>query len=186
MKHRIFIAVNLPKEIRKGLERIQEKNSALPAKWTRADNLHITLSFLGDVADEDILEVCSKVSKVASDNKSFSVKLNKVVYGPPRKMPPRMVWAEGEKSKELGKVQKELEESLSGLAQQEENRGFSPHITLARIKTWQWKEINPEERPEIEEDLNLGFEVNSIEVMESYLKMGGPRYEILESYQLKE
>jgi 2'-5' RNA ligase len=184
MKHRIFIAVNLPESVKKSLGKIQEKNAILPARWTKKENLHITLVFLGYVADEDLMEICEKVSKVASENESFSVRLDKTLYGPPKKTPPRMVWVKGERSKELGKIQRDLEESLSGV-RQPEGREFAPHITLARIKTWQWKEMEPEERPQVEEDLNLEFEVDSIEVMESYLRREGPRYEILESYQLK-
>jgi 2'-5' RNA ligase len=185
MKHRIFIAVNLPEKVKKSLEEIQERNSALPAGWVKRDNLHITLVFLGYVDDGDLLEIFEKASGVASQNSGFSVRLNQVVYGPPKKDPPRMVWVRGEKSKDLGKIQKELEESLSGTRQQE-SREFSPHITLARIKTWQWKGMEPEERPQVEEEIGLEFEVNSIEVMESYLKRGGPKYEVLESFPLKD
>ena len=67
-----------------------------------------------------------------------------------------------------------------------EARAFSPHITLGRIKTWEWKNIEPEERPEVKEDIDLNFQVDSIEVMESQLKKSGAEYAILESFQLKE
>jgi 2'-5' RNA ligase len=185
MKRRIFVAVNLPDNIKKSLERIQEEHSDLPAKWTKTSNLHITMVFLGEVADEDLMDVFDKVSKVASENSSFSVRLESVTYGPPKKIPPRMVWANGKKSKELGKIQKELEESLSGILQEKE-RGYTPHITLARIKTWQWKGIDPEERPDMNQEINLNFDVVSIEVMESYFRKGGPQYEILESFELND
>ena len=66
-----------------------------------------------------------------------------------------------------------------------QGRGFVPHITLARINEWQWKSIEPEERPEVTEDIDLAFTVESIEVMESILRRGGPKYEILESCHLK-
>ena len=164
MKHRVFIAINLPGKIRECLASYQNKWPELPAKWTKKDNLHITLEFLGYVSDEEILEICETTKETASKHESFEVKLTKICYGPPGKTPPRMIWATGEEIKELNIV---------------------PHITLARIRTWQWKQIEPEERPEVEEDINLSFEVNSIEVMESALSRGGPKYTILESYQLK-
>ncbi|MDP2910533.1 MAG: hypothetical protein Q8N58_01975, partial [bacterium] len=75
---------------------------------------------------------------------------------------------------------KELDEKLGVF----ENREFAFHITLARISQWAWQRIEPEERPEINEDINLNFPVNSIEIMESILKKGGPEYVILESYNL--
>ena len=62
--------------------------------------------------------------------------------------------------------------------------GESYHITLARLRQWEFNKIEPEEKPEINEDINLTFEVNSIEVMESELKRGGPNYIVLESCRL--
>jgi len=75
-----------------------------------------------------------------------------------------MVWVVGEKIKEFN---------------------TTPHITLGRIKTWQFRQIEPEERPEINEDIDLTFEVKSIEIMESQLKKGGPEYTVLESVPFK-
>jgi len=190
MRHRIFIAINLPEEIKKELSSFQTKWPELPCRWTKKENLHITLIFLGYLNDEELLEVLKITKEVASRNQSFSINLKKIIYGPPKKMPPRMVWAEGEKSEELGKLQQDLENSLliaqnSGF-KKTENRPYLPHITLGRIKTWEWRQIEPEERPEINEDIDLSFEVNSIEVMESQLKRGGSEYTILESCPLKE
>ena len=80
------------------------------------------------------------------------------------------------------KLKKEMVEA--DILKKIEKREFSPHITLARIKTWQWREIEPEERPEIEREIDLNFEVNSIEVMESAIKRTGAEYNILESIKL--
>jgi 2'-5' RNA ligase len=144
--------------------------------------------FLGYLADEELLEVINIAKEVASRNQPFSINLKKIIYGPPKKMPPRMVWVEGEESEELGKLQKDLENSLltspvKGI--ESESRPYAPHITLGRIKEWEFRKIEPEERPEVNEEINLNFEVNSIEVMESELKKGGPNYAILESCSLK-
>ena len=185
-KHRVFVAINLPNEIKKELFSYSEKYPELPAKWTAKDNLHITLEFLGNLTDEEIGEVCLAVKSVAEKHKSFSLNINKILYGPPKKMPPRMVWAEGEKSKELSLLREDLENALTEKVRfVPENRIFAPHITLARISEWEFRKIEPEERPEINEALDLFFTVESIEVMESELKRGGPVYTILESHNLK-
>ena len=164
MRHRIFIAINLPEDIKQKLADYQSKWPELPVRWTKKDNLHITLEFLGYLSDEEILKVCQDTRGLASKHGSFSITLNKICYGPPKKIPPRMVWVVGEKIEELN---------------------FSPHITLGRIKAWEFRKIEPEERPQVDEEINLTFEVNSLEVMESVLKRGGPTYTILESYPLK-
>ena len=165
MRRRIFIAINLPADVRKKLASYQSQWPDLPIRWTKQDNLHITLEFLGYVSDEELLKVLNETREMVSGRKAFSVTLNKICYGPPDKMPPRMVWVMGEQIGELG---------------------ITPHITLGRIKTWEWRAIEPEERPEVNQEINLTFDVNSIEVMESQLKRGGPVYTILESCELKD
>jgi len=187
MRRRIFIAINLPEDIKKKLSDYQNKWPELPARWTKKENIHITLSFLGAILDEELLEVIKIVQETTSRHEPFFVTLNKIIYGPPRGTP-RMIWAEGEKSEELGGLQRDFGGALAGLSSETENkksRGYMPHITLARLKEWEFRKIEPEERPEINEEINLSFEVNSIEVMESVLKRGGPEYIILESCQLK-
>lgn len=184
MKHRIFVAVNLPEDLKNNLLKYREKWPDLPVRWAKKEKIHITLAFLGYLSEEEILEVCQAVRMVAAKSQPFSISLNKIVYGPPKKTPPRMIWVEGESNKDLAKLQNELEKNL--LEFRSEKRQFKPHITLGRIKTWQWKEMNPEERPEVNEEINLNFEVEAIEVMESFLKKTGPEYAVLESAKLGE
>jgi 2'-5' RNA ligase len=187
-RHRIFIAINLPEEIKKQLFLYSEKWPELPAKWTNKDDLHITLEFLGDLTDVEIGDVCYAVKEVASRHKPFSINLNKVLYGPPKKIPPRMVWADGENSEELLDLKNDLQEYLlEKIAfRPEPGRTFIPHITLARISEWEFRKFDLEERPEINEDIDLVFFVESIEVMESELRREGPVYTILESHNLGE
>jgi 2'-5' RNA ligase len=221
-RHRIFIAINLPEDVKRGLLEYQEKyqemfcrfhphtnlteeigiiegdsEAASPAvrgisksiekigvgvKWTVKDNLHITLEFLGDLTDEELGNVCRVAGEVSKRHKIFSISLNKILYGPPKKNPPRMVWVEGEKSDELADLKEDLQECLlEEIKFRPDGQGFTPHITLARISEWAFRQIEPEERPEINEDIDLTFTVESIEVMESELKRSGPTYTILES-----
>ena len=163
-KRRVFIAINLPEDIKKKLAGYKERWPELPIRWTKPENLHITLDFIGYVADEELVEICEKTKEIADEHNAFEVKLTQICYGPTDKKPPRMIWAIGEKIKELN---------------------LSPHITLGRIRKWEWQRIEPEERPNVDEEIDLSFSVDSIELMESVLKRGGPEYTILESYNLK-
>lgn len=189
-RHRVFIAINLPEEVKRELVRTMERTKVrypeFPAKWTAKDNLHITLEFLGDLTYAEIVDVCKITGEVAKNHKVFSVNLSKILYGPPRKMPPRMVWAQGERSEELAELKRNLQEELQeAINYKAEGKGFTPHITLARIKEWQFRQIEPDERPEVNEDINLTFTVESIEVMGSQLKREGPEYSVLQSCELK-
>ena len=184
-RHRIFIAINLPEDIKRGLSEYQEKWPELPAKWTAKDNLHITLEFLGDLTDEELGNVCKVAGEVSKRHKIFSINLNKILYGPSKKIPPRMIWVEGEKSDEMADLKEDLQECLlEEIKFRPDGKGFTPHITLARISEWEFRKIEPEERPEIEENIDLTFTVESIDIMESELKRGGPQYTILESHTL--
>lgn len=183
-KHRVFVAINLPHEVRQILAGYEEKWPELPAKWAGSDNLHITLVFLGSLTDTELGETCMVAKEVAERHSYFTLTLNKVMYGLPGKSP-RMVWTEGEKSKELSVLKRDLEDSLLEKVRfKPETRSFSPHITLARIREWEFKKINLNERPEINEHIDLAIPVESIEVMESVLKKSGPEYQIIESYSL--
>jgi len=186
MGHRIFIAINLPEGIKRDLFSYQENWPSLPARWTKKDNLHITLVFLGYANSEELPEICQIVREVAKRHSPFDISLKKIIYGPPKKSPARMVWAEGEKSKELGRLHGDLENSLCNRLNVIEDKGrpYSPHITLARITAWEMQRMDPEERPEVNEEIDFNFEVSSIEVMESFLKKKGPDYVVLESCHL--
>lgn len=185
--HRIFISINLPENTKKKLLDYGKKWQNLPAIWTKEHNLHITLAFLGYVREENIPDILNKTKEAAEGKDGFEINLTKICYGPPNKLPPRMVWAEGEKSKELAELQASLEkylfssQNMEKYLPQKEVKPFSPHITLARIKQMAFKSMEKEEIPEINEDIKLTFSVSSIEIMESELKKGGPSYTVLES-----
>ena len=188
MKRRIFIAINLPEDVKKSLVDYKNEWPDLPARWINPENIHVTLEFLGYLNDDELVEICRIAKNVAAKNASFEISLKKICYGPTDKMPPRMVWAIGEPVQELSVLQKDLKDALSGEEKINfvpENRQFQPHITLARILQWQWRRIEPEERPQIEEEIDLTFPVNSIEVMESELRRGRPKYTVHETYNLK-
>jgi len=191
---RIFIAINLPLDIKKEIERAKEKiQNSFPEevrgeliKWVEKENLHITLLFIGSVEEEKLGLINQIVKDIMGRGKVFSLKLKKICYGPPRKIPPRLIWLELKENTELLKFAQELKKEMlsAGILKGNEDRSFSPHITLGRIKVWQWKKIEPEERPDIEEEIELELNVNSIEIMESKLKRTGAKYERLETYNL--
>lgn len=185
MKKRVFIAINLPENIKNKLEEIQRKtensfsyfNGVCPITWTRKNNLHITLLFLGNIETEDLFEIFEKLENIIQETDQLEINLNSILYSP--KDNPRMVWVNGEKSKELKEFQEKIEEELFNRG----NKEFNVHITLGRIKQWQFKRIEKEEIPELEQ-VDLSFKVDSIEVMESELKRGGAIYTTLKSFPL--
>ncbi len=169
MLHRIFIAIRLPDFVKNELLAYKEKWPELPARWTKLENLHITLAFLGNISDKEIEELKIKVGEIAKKHRPFQLNFTKIAYGPTEKNP-KMIWAIGEESKELLMLQKDLSKTP-----------FTFHVTLGRLKEFEFSRIDPEERPQINEEISFSFRVESIEIMESKLKRTGPEYTILES-----
>ncbi len=178
---RIFIAINLSEKIRDELLACQNEMSELPVKWVKKDNLHITLSFIGNANDNQILKVSEIIENIANKHCSFCVNLFQISYGPKNVFPPRMIWAIIEDNNKLREINKNLEKSLNV----KNNNIFSPHITLGRINQWQYKRIDPEERQEVNQDIFLSFKAKSIDIMESKFSPRGAKYNILHSFNLK-
>ncbi len=187
MLHRVFLAINPPQEIKEKLFSFREKWLDLPFKWTKKENLHLTLLFIGALNDNQLKETVSSAQGVSLRHSPFIIRFEKNCFGPDKKFPPRFIWAQGEKSQELANLQADLEESIyknpGYKYKSREIQPHKPHITLARIKQWDFRRL--EEIPPIEESINLDFEASSFDLMESYLKRGGAKYEVLESFRLK-
>lgn len=165
------------------MDTFSEDGGERVAKWVETENLHLTLLFIGEVKDEVLPAILQAVEEAARGQENFVVKFQRVCYGPGRAFPPRLIWVEGERNKILADLVERLKKEVlkRGVLKQVEERPFVPHLTLARIKAWQWKQIEPEERPNIDKEIDLGFEVNSVDIMESVLRREGQKYSILQS-----
>lgn len=126
---RLFIAVDLPEEIR---ENLGAMSFGIPgAKWVAPEQLHLTVRFIGDVDGalfRDIKEGLDAISFAP-----FSLQLKGVGYFPPRGTP-RVLWVGLEKSEPLQILKKKIDQALFRAGVEPDARKFSPHITLARLK----------------------------------------------------
>ena len=183
MRHRIFLAINLPEYIKKELSNYAAKLPDLPCRWTKKDNLHITIAFLGYLTEAEIINACDKLKVVALRQRSFQVNLNKIVYAPDQKSP-RMIWVQGDGGEEFVNFQKNCFNSLEEYLEKggQARKSSLLHVTLCRLKPWEFRRIEPEEIPEVNEEIGINFLAESIDIMESSLKRGGPEYAVLESF----
>ncbi len=183
LKRRLFIAINLPHNIKKRLVDYKEKWDNLDSRyihWVGENNLHITLVFIGYVDNDEMYEICNIVKEVAKKHEPFFINLERIILGPPNKTP-RMFWVEGEKSEELAKLQTDLENGIAVKDyMKKEIRPYRPHINLARFK-YQLVQFLPKT---IDEPFKYQVPVETIEVMQSNLKRSGAEYTVLESVNL--
>lgn len=170
---RIFIAINLPEEIKKKIIEIQNKLPEFIGKKTEFENLHLTLKFIGEVSEEQIKIVKEKLRKIKI--KKFNAKINNIGVFSETFL--KIIWIKIENCEEL---QEQIDEALSGLFEKEKR--FMGHLTIARVKSCKDRKTTIEEIKRLK--LNEEFLVNEFELMKSDLKREGPVYEVLEKYNL--
>jgi 2'-5' RNA ligase len=136
---RCFVALDLPDDVRAALERAQERLRAAAPKadvrWVAAPSLHLTLKFLGQVADERAAAVRAALETVAWATPPIALSCAGLgVFPGPRR--PRVVWA-GISSglREIGVLASSLERALEPVGFPPEDRPFRGHATLGRVRS---------------------------------------------------
>lgn len=186
---RTFIAVELEKGLRSRLVALQQAlgRAGGDVKWVEPDNLHFTLLFLGEVDEREVPEVCQAVGDACAAVPAFLLSLQGIGCFPhPRR--PRVIWVgAGTGAAEMVALHDVLEGPLLALGcYRREERQYTPHITLGRVKT---------DRPltgltaAIEKQAGWHggeCEVSEVRVMSSQLTPQGPIYSILSTAALGE
>ena len=180
MKKRVFVAIDIPQEIRRELKKIQDTLPEFKGKKTEPYNLHLTLKFLGEVASDTIEKVKGELGKIKF--KSFDVEINKIGFFDNRASRiydnKLIVWIFLTNCEEL---QQKIDSSLEGLFKPE--RRFMSHLTLARVKNVKDKDKFLKELEKIKLK-NITFMVNEFKLKKSTLTEHGSVYEDLEVYSL--
>ena len=133
---RLFVAVELPGEVARGLGSVQDSLRARGLgrlRWVRPEGIHVTLKFLGETVAERVPSIAGALSRATEGIAPHEVRLSTLGrFGSPRA--PRVVWIDVAGEVEtLLRLQKQVEEHLAALGIPPEQRAFSPHITLARV-----------------------------------------------------
>lgn len=130
---RLFIAIDLPFEVKKKIVGVRElvKNSGI--KWVEIENLHLTLKFLGEVEEDKVSGIEKSLRKIAKDFEPFIISLRDV-GGFPNERESRVIWIGIQQGKErVYELNKEIEKAMEKLGFKRDNR-FHPHITIGRVK----------------------------------------------------
>jgi RNA 2',3'-cyclic 3'-phosphodiesterase len=134
---RTFIAVDVSADIRAAAIALQDSlaKSAGDVNWAAPESMHVTLHFLGEVDDRELHAVCRVVKEVAATEPPFPLGVSGVgAFPTPRR--PKILWAGiTEGAVQLKRLYDKLEEKLLELGcYRQEERGYTPHLTLGRVK----------------------------------------------------
>lgn len=187
---RTFIAVRLPDAIRAQLAlQIEALKPRLPAsvRWVAPESLHLTLAFLGELDDARLAAAEEAAAVAAREGAPFTLALTHLgAFGPARS--PRVIWAgvSGDVSA-LANLQDRLATELELRGFPREDRPFSPHLTLARIK----EPLPPDTGRAVPALLRSApaehgsWQVHELCAMKSELARSGARYTCLHAYPLE-
>lgn len=137
MKIRSFLAFDIPVDVRAKLEKVikglAEKESRV--RWTRPENMHVTIKFFGSVEEELLLGPVSEVIQAAVRTNPTALLECRGIGVFPNWKYPRVIWAgfAGETKKVID-IQKGVEAALNGFDLHHDNREFKLHLTLGRVK----------------------------------------------------
>jgi RNA 2',3'-cyclic 3'-phosphodiesterase len=136
---RLFVALEIPSAVRENLAALIDElraahapSSKNKARWVRAENLHVTLKFIGHV-DAGKLDAIRAALAEGRFNAPVDLRFRGLGFFPNDRRP-RVLWAGVESSASLAAVAGEIDARLSKLGIPRETRDFAPHLTLARFE----------------------------------------------------
>lgn len=171
---RTFISIDIPEEIKREIQKIQECLPKFIGKKVETENLHLTLKFLGEIDEQKIGEV--KIRLGGINFNKFESEINEVGVFSEKFV--RIVWLH---LSGCEKLQKKIDESLADLFEPEQR--FMSHLTIARIKSLEDKKYFLSELSKIKIP-SIKFVVDRFKLKESVLKSEGPVYGTMDEYPL--
>jgi RNA 2',3'-cyclic 3'-phosphodiesterase len=179
---RAFIAIEVPFTIQSQLDKISKEMQGLmktdAIRWVPGRNIHLTLKFLGEVSLPNVEHLKHILTVAGSKIRPFEIQVGGLGAFPSLHRP-RVLWIGLESPPSLYQLQKNIESETIRLGYPAEERGFSPHLTLARIS----HDATSEDVREIGLVLSKfhphdpgAFKVQNIHLFESDLRPGGAVY----------
>ncbi len=185
MALRCFIAVEVPGPLKEAVARITEvlKKCRADVRWVPAENVHLTLKFLGETEESMVVRICDALSERLSSYPPFYINISGVGCFPDIRRP-RIIWVGIEESLALKELAGAVESVLADLGYPAEDRAFSPHLTIGRVRalkgiTGMMKDL------EKLVDYSFGsMEVRRVSLMKSELRPAGAEYSSLAEIHL--
>lgn len=185
----MFIAIDLDND---GLNKISDFQNSLKQatsyiRWTKKETWHLTLKFLGE-QNKNLLNQIIEICKNAKNSlKSFTLRINGAGAFPNIRLP-KVIYLNIVQNDDLFKLYNHLETQLAIIGIPKEDRNFSPHLTLGRVKDP--KALLLKSPDFLNLLLNKGktfnhtFDVHNFCLYQSVLKKEGPEYVVIEKFSL--
>lgn len=184
---RLFLAVEFQQELRRALREATAPLRALvpDAGWVAEDRLHLTLKFLGEQPETLVEPLTAAVREIAGRHWPVAMRLGGVGAFPNLRRP-RVIWVGIAPTPKLELLQHDVEEGCSALGVEVEGKPFRPHLTIGRLRGTEDREA-ARELGRVAREIRFRADtlVSTIELVQSTLRPGGPRYEHLAQAPLR-
>jgi len=167
---RLFTGIALPPHVQDNLARaLKELRPLAPLKWSPVENLHITSKFIGEWPETRLQELEHALENLNLTG-CFEVSIAGFGYFPnPQR--PRAFFAAVQADPELAELAARIDAALQPLGVAHEDRPYSPHLTLARIKNEDIRKL----REHIAKMTNFDFGAFPVSEFRLYLSKTGPK-----------
>lgn len=182
---RCFVALEIPVEVQELLGRVAGElgRAGAEVSWVKPGNIHLTLKFLGEIPQNKFIQAGMAVSKMKGQVGPITARLGELGAFPILDKP-RVVWAGlSQGAEECGRAFQAIEDELASIGFQREERRFSPHLTLGRVKS----NRNAAELGRLIRETRLTpqeFPFKALSLIKSSLTPQGPLYESMNSVYL--
>ena len=195
-KIRLFVAIQLPEEVRARLAELQEEDEALTKqhppgtritcpsdiRWTPVEQIHLTLKFLGDVESTSLDDLGAALRRACAGTKPLALEAIGVGAFPNLRRP-RILWAGMQGDLEaLSALQERLRRETEAWGRPED-KPFSPHLTVGRLKEGR----TPDLRDWAAKAASMRFgswQAGKIHLMRSVLSRDGAKHSELAAIEL--
>lgn len=175
---RLFIAIEIPDEIKKEMVGVQDqlRKANVDASWIRSEGIHLTLKFLCEVPEAKIGAILGGLQTAAGGTGPLKFSVSGVGTFPnPNNA--RVVWIGlGGDIEQLTRLQIAVEQAMVLVGMAREGRKFTPHLTLGRIKFIRSRDRWIKALDEMKDISLTGFVATSVSLMKSELKPSGAVY----------
>jgi len=187
---RAFIAIDIPDGIRAAIAEVQERlkraHVGVKVSWTKVDNIHITLQFLGYVEETVVAKMSAALEQIAAERTVFELDVHGAGAFPDERRA-RVLWVGCDDSEgKLRTLAQAVQAAMQPLGFDPERREFSAHLTLGRVK---FPKPDAALTKALDSIKNQGFgtmRVDAVHLFQSQLHPEGSIYSKLSSHRLRE
>jgi len=181
MQKRIFIGASLSDHLRDELITIQSLYADVAGlRWLPANNLHLTIHFLGNVLAPGLSELRKNIKKIAEKTKPFELTFDKICFGP-KAGSADMIWSRFQGNQAWQNLVARVREASENVTENKSNLLEPiPHVTIAR---WNKKKLAKNFGIRKDKLCCNSIKIDSFHLYQSKLSQKGSKYMILETFK---